>query len=132
MTAPLFPPIALGPLRAVIQAELVHVATLTTAVRQRLPTGTYRNLPPIVVEDVPCLLTNPTAQDAEIAAARGIEMQVRVLFALGTTVQIGTLAAIAGADADGNEWVRAVTITATDFPDALCRVCAAIDTQLNQ
>jgi hypothetical protein len=126
------PRLAIGPLRKIVEGELVHTATLTTPQRLRLPNGEYQALPPIVEPDVPCLLTSPTAEDAEIAAARGVEMKVRVLVALGTVVAIGTVATVEGEDADGNPWTRTVKVTATDFPDELVRVCAAVDTQLNQ
>lgn len=128
---PLLPSLATAPLRAVIEGELVHLATLTTTTQVRQPGGEYRD-ETTVFADVPCLLTSPSARDLEIAASRGVAMQFRFLLPLGTAVSVGTTAQVTGADEDGNEWTRAVRLTAVDLPDKLVLACAAVDTELNR
>lgn len=105
--------------------------TITRVQRTRIPGGEYVEGPVVVAEAVPGAFTNPTEAQAQIAAASGAKMTVRVLLPLGTDVRIGDVLTAAGSDDDVNEWTRSVSVTATDFPAEVVRVCAAVDTQLN-
>jgi hypothetical protein len=128
---PMFDALTTGPLRTEIEDELTLAVTITRVQRTRLASGEYVEGPVVVAEDVPGAFTNPTEAQAQIAAAAGVKMTVRVLLPLGTDVRIGDVLTAVGSDDDGNKWTRSVSVTATDFPAEVVRVCAAVDTQLN-
>lgn len=131
MTSPLFPPLALAPLRGVVEFDLTDVVTLHQAQEHEAGHGAE------TVEDVPLdtgpfkgLLLPVSSGAAERAAAKGVAATYVLQLPVGTVVKPGMTATVVRDTAD-EVWTREIDVTGVELPRSVFIACTAVDMPLN-
>ena len=131
MTAPLLPPMALAPLRAVVELDLTDVVTLESLQSVRLPNGEYIDAWISETEQAGLLILGG-AKVAELAAGRGVKATGMLQLIFGRTCTVGQRAMVRGV-ADGIAWQRLVEISSgTDVTVPVFGLATVVDVDLNQ
>lgn len=132
MTVPLFPPMAVAPLKAVSRLGMTDRVTLHEAQDTETGHGAERTeLDPLDTGPFPGLMVPVSAAAAEKAAARGIVAQWVLQLPVGTLVKPGLTATVERATVD-ETWTREIEITGVEPPLGVHVHCTAVDVLLNQ
>lgn len=131
MSSPVLPELSLAPLRAIVEAGLVHQAQRQTVSITRLPNGEEVSTTDWA-DPVDALLSQAGDRLQQQAASLGVVAQWSLKLLLTEPVIPGDLWRVTG-DTDGTEWTRDVKITADlGLVGRLARKTTAVDVALNQ